>query len=105
MYKGQPFLVEDVVMPAALFPDLDAQEAFNHRIVVLAQQYGILLGRGEERVSIGTASPPVAETLGVKAGSPILVLDRLVHDLDGQAVEWRVGMGHFADKYYLAEIS
>jgi hypothetical protein len=33
------------------------------------------------------------------------VLDRLVHDLDGQAVEWRLGMGHFADKYYLAEIS
>jgi GntR family transcriptional regulator len=105
MYKGQPFLLEEVVMPAALFPNLDAQEAFNHRIVVLAQQYGILLGRGEERVSIGTASPSVAETLSLKAGAPILVLDRLVHDLDGQAVEWRIGMGHFADKYYLAEIS
>lgn len=105
LHRGVPFLVEDVAMPAVLFPDLDAQEVFNHRIVVLAQQYGILLGRGEERVSIGTASPSVAETLSLKAGAPILVLDRLVHDLDGQAVEWRLGMGHFADKYYLAEIS
>jgi GntR family transcriptional regulator len=105
LHKGEPFMVEEVAMPAALFPDLDAQEAFNHRIVVLAQQYGILLGRGEERVALGAASASVAETLSLKAGAPILVLDRLVHDLDGQAVEWRLGMGHFANKYYLAEIS
>ncbi len=105
LHKGEPFMVEEVAMPVALFPDLDTREGFNHRIAVLAQEYGILLGRGEERVSIGTVSPSVAETLSLKAGAPILVLDRLVHDLDGQTVEWRVGMGHFADKYYLAEIS
>jgi GntR family transcriptional regulator len=105
LHKGQPFMVEEVAMPAALFPDLDAQQVLNDRIVVLAQQYGILLGKGEERLAIGSASPSVAETLKLSAGAPILVLDRLVHDLDGQAVEWRLGMGHFADKYYLAEIS
>jgi hypothetical protein len=33
------------------------------------------------------------------------MLDRLVHDLDGHAVESRLGMGHFASKYYLAEIN
>jgi GntR family transcriptional regulator len=76
-----------------------------NRIVVLAQQYGILLGKGDERVSLGAASASVAETLSLKAGAPILVLDRLVHDLDGHAVEWRLGMGHFTDKYYLAEIA
>jgi GntR family transcriptional regulator len=104
LHKGEPFMVEDVVMPAALFPDLDEQKDFPHRIVVLAQQYGILLGKGDERVSIGTASAAVAEALNVKAGAAILVLDRLVYNLDGRAVEWRVGMGHFADKFYLAEI-
>jgi GntR family transcriptional regulator len=105
MHKGEPFMVEDVVMPAALFPDLDEQKDLPSRIVVLAQQYGILLGRGDERLSIGAASPEVAETLGLKPGAPILLLDRLVHDLSGRAVEWRVGRGHFADKYYLAEIT
>jgi GntR family transcriptional regulator len=105
LHRDEPFMVEEVAMPAALFPDLDAQEQLNHRIVVLAQQYGILLGKGEERVSIGTAPPSAAATLGLKPGAPILMLDRLVHDLDGQTVEWRLGIGHFADKYYLAEIS
>jgi GntR family transcriptional regulator len=98
-------MVEDVVMPAALFPDLDEHKELSSRIVVLAQQYGILLGKGDERVSIGSASAEVAETLKVKPGTPILLLDRLVHDLSGRAVEWRVGTGYFADKYYLAEIS
>jgi GntR family transcriptional regulator len=105
LHKGDPFMVENVVLPAALFPDLDEQKEVPSRIVVLAQQYGILLGKGDERVSIGAASPEVAEMLGVKPGVPILLLDRLVHDLSGRAVEWRLGMGHFADKYYLAEIS
>jgi GntR family transcriptional regulator len=105
MHKGEPFMVEDVVLPSALFPDLDEQKDVSSRIVVLAQQYGILLGKGDERVSIGAASTSVAEALNMKAGAPILVLDRLVHDLGGRAVEWRLGMGHFAEKYYLAEIS
>jgi len=105
LHRGEPFMVEEVAMPVSLFPGLDEQDALPHRIVVLAQQYGILLGKGDERVSIGLASPSVAETLNVKAGGSILVLDRLVYDLDGHAVEWRLGMGHFADKYYLAEIS
>ena len=105
MHKGEPFMVEEVAMPAVLFPDLDEQKDLPSRVVVLAQQYGILLGKGDERVSIGTASPSVATALNVKPGAPILVLDRLVYNLDGRAVEWRVGMGHFADKYYLAEIN
>lgn len=104
LHKGEPFMVEDVAMPAVLFPDLGEQKDLPDRVVVLAQQYGILPGKGDERVSIGAASPFVAETLHLKPGAPILVLDRLVHDLGGRAVEWRVGMGHFADKYYLAEI-
>jgi GntR family transcriptional regulator len=105
LHRGEPFMVEDVVMPVSLFPGLDEPDALPNRIVVLAQQYGILLGRGDERVSIGTASASVAEMLSLKPGAAVLVLDRLVHDLDGQAVEWRLGMGHFGDKYYLAEIS
>jgi GntR family transcriptional regulator len=104
MHKGEPFMVEEVAMPVALFPGLDEQNDFSNRIVVLAQQYGILLGKGDERVSIGSASPAVAEALNLKASTPILVLDRVVQDLGGRPVEWRLGMGHFADKYYLAEI-
>jgi GntR family transcriptional regulator len=105
LHRDEPFMLEEVAIPVSLFPGLDEQDVLPNRIVVLAQQYGILLGKGDERVSIGLASPSVAETLNLDPGAPILVLDRLVYDLDGHAVEWRLGMGHFAEKYYLAEIN
>jgi GntR family transcriptional regulator len=68
-HKGEPFMIEDVVMPAALFPDLDEQKDLSSRIVVLAQQYGILLGKGDERVSITAASAEVAKTIKVEPGT------------------------------------
>lgn len=105
LHKGKPFMVEAVVLPAALFPGLDEQKDFSQRIVVLAQQFGILLGKGEERISIGVTSPEVAEALSLEAGAPLLVLDRLVFALDGRAVEWRLARGQFIDKYYQAEIT
>src|SRR5262245_61678184 len=70
-YKGKPFMLEEVVLPAALFPGLDEQKDFSQRIVVLAQQFGILLGKGEERISIAAASPEVAQSLNLEAGAPL----------------------------------
>jgi hypothetical protein len=48
-HKGQVFLVEDVSLPATLFPGLAEKKAVTDRIIVLAQEYGILLGKAEER--------------------------------------------------------
>jgi GntR family transcriptional regulator len=101
---GKPFMVEDIAAPATLFPELDAQSELPRGVTVLAQQYGILLGKGDERISIGSASLAVAEALNLSVGAPILMLDRLLHSLDGQVVEWRLGMCQSADKYYLSEI-
>lgn len=103
-HKGEPFMVEEVVLPVLLFPHLSDRKEPPRHIADIAQQYGVLLGTGNERISLGSASPSVAETLNLRAGVPILVLDRLLHTLDGRAVEWRVAMGHFADMHYLAQI-
>jgi GntR family transcriptional regulator len=104
-YGGEPFMVEDVCRPVSLFPGLAEQQDPGHRLVVAAQQNGILLGRGEERLSIQPASRQVAEDLQIAPGSPVLVLDRLIFALDGHPVEWRLGSAHLADKYYMTEIN
>jgi GntR family transcriptional regulator len=103
-HGGEPFMVEDIAMPAVLFPELGERKELPRGIAVVAQHYGILLGKGDERISTGSASPPLAEALNLRAGAPILILDRLLHTLTGRVVEWRVGICHFADKYYLAEM-
>jgi GntR family transcriptional regulator len=103
--NGQNYLVEDVALPAALFPDLLEKKGAAERIIGLAQEYGILLGKAEERISLEQASPTVAQSLGIAAGSPVMVLDRLVMSLDGRPIEWRVGRCHLADRYYVAEMA
>ncbi len=101
----RPLMVEDVCLPAGLFPNRPDGKAGMTHIVVLAQQHGIMLGRAEERVSIGLAAPEVANLLEVAPNSALMVLDRVTHALDGRQVEWRTGYCHLGNEYtYLAEI-
>jgi len=46
----------------------------------------------------------LAQKLGISAGSPLMVLDRIVLALDGRPIEWRMGWCHLGDRYYLAEM-
>jgi GntR family transcriptional regulator len=103
-YRGRPFMVKDAVVPTALFPGLpDRREAVGS-ITLLAHVYGILVGKGEERISLCTAETDVAEALGVACGTPVIHLDRLVLTLDGPPLEWSTSHCHLAGGYYLAEI-
>ncbi len=101
-FQDRPFVYEEASLAAELFPRLDAQA--EGRIVVLAQQHGLLLGVAQERVSIGTASRAAQEALRLAAGSPVVVLDRVVRTIDGVPVEWRVAQCDIADNHYLAQL-
>ena len=103
LHDDQPYMVKEASIPAALFPGLTEAQSASYRIVALAQQFGILLGKATEDVSIEMASEAVAKTLGIATASPILVLDRVIYALDERPVEWRIGRCHPADRYYLAE--
>jgi GntR family transcriptional regulator len=104
LHEDRPFMVEESAMPVSLFPGLVKNNGFPHSIADLAQQHGILLGKAEERVSAQVASPSVAEALRVAPTAPILVLDRVLHALDGRPIEWRLGQCYLAEHCYLAEI-
>jgi GntR family transcriptional regulator len=100
----KPFMVEALSLPAALFPKLAATERSVPNLAVLAQTYGILLGKAEERVSVEAATASVAKALGIATGAPLIVLDRVVSALDRRPIEWRMGRCHLAGGHYLAEM-
>ena len=91
-----PFMHEQVSLPADLFPNLNESTS---RIAFLAHQYGLLLGKAEERITIGVASQEVAAALRIPDDSPVMVLDRVVFTIDGRPVEWRVGQCRTATGY------
>ncbi len=101
--RERTFMCERIALPARLFPQVSADAS--SRIVALAHRSGLMLGAAKERILLGSASSETAATLGIELDTPVLVLDRVVHTTDGQAVEWRRAECHLGAGYYLAPIT
>jgi GntR family transcriptional regulator len=100
-----PFMVEKASMPAALFPELEQQDALAGQIALLARHFGVLLGKGNERIATEPASREVSGALGVAEGAIVVVLDRVILALDGRPIEWRIGWCNLSGKHYHAQIA
>jgi GntR family transcriptional regulator len=100
-----PFMIEKASMPAALFPGLEHQDTPAGQVALLARHFGVLLGKGSERIATEPASREVSEALGVVEGAIVVVLDRVILGLDGRPVEWRMGWCNLAGKHYHAQIA
>jgi GntR family transcriptional regulator len=99
-----PFMIEKASMPAALFPGLEQQDTLAEQVALLARHFGVLLGKGSERIATQPASREASEALGVAEGALVVVLDRVILALDGRPVEWRMGWCNLAGKHYRAQI-
>jgi len=99
-----PFMIEKASMPAALFPGLEQQDAPAEQVALLARHFGVLLGKGSERIAIQPASREVSVALGVEEGAIVVVLNRVISALDGRPIEWRIGWCNLAGKHYHAQI-
>lgn len=54
----------------------------------LLERSGVKVAAAQQTVSAALASPDIAEVLGISIGAPLLTLDRVVRDGDGQGVEY-----------------
>jgi GntR family transcriptional regulator len=97
-------MIEKASMPAAFFPGLEQQGALVGQLALLARHFGVLLGKGSERIATEPASREAAEALGLAEGAVVVVLDRVILALDGRPVEWRIGWCNLASKHYHARI-
>jgi GntR family transcriptional regulator len=88
-YQGKPFLVEQVALPVALFPNASAHDWGSRWLTELASQSGVLLGGAVENILSGRASATAALALRVPEGTPVLILERLISTRDGQPAAWR----------------
>jgi GntR family transcriptional regulator len=79
-YQRKRFLVEDVLVPVALFPNTSADDWASRWLTEIAPKCGVLLGGSVERITPGTASAATARALGVPEGTP--TLDPRTADLD-----------------------
>ena len=89
---GDPVVIDDIVIPAPLFPDLD-EATFGGRegtIYGLYQaRYGINVIRISERLSATVAESGVDQLLDVPAATPLLSIDRVAYTYHDRPVEVR----------------
>jgi GntR family transcriptional regulator len=99
------FMVEFACLPQARFPGLDEAGHPSFVITELAQRYRVPLGRATERISISTARAELAAWFGMSETEPLLLLERVVFDVDDAPVEWRRAFCRFEGEHYVAEIA
>ena len=98
-----PYMYEEVALPERHFAGLAERTQVPQRIADLAQEFGLVLGRGVETVSARAASAAVADSLSIARGTPVLELDRVVFAIDGRPVEWRVATCNLRDESYVTQ--
>jgi GntR family transcriptional regulator len=103
--QGRPFVRETVTLAKRRLPGLDQREGLPNTLYDLFQrEYGLTIARAEERIDAVSASKRDARLLGIKAGAPLVRIDRLAYALDDQPIEWRVSLCHLKNMHYLATL-
>jgi GntR family transcriptional regulator len=88
---GEPFILEGIALPAALFPGLAREPVIPNTLYDHFQKsYGVTVARGSEALTATAADRQQAQRLGIAEGIPLLRLDRVMYELQEQPVEWRV---------------
>ena len=104
---GEPVVLDAIVLPQALFPDL-TEKIFRGRdetIYGLYQtRYGINVVRAVERLKARLADRASAKLLHVEAGTPLLQINRTALTYHDRPVELRMSLVNTESHEYLADL-
>lgn len=104
---GRPVILDDIVLPQALFPDLTEKifTARDNTIYHLYQtRYGINVLRSSERLSAVLADAASARLLRVNKGAPLLAINRTAMSFRDRPVELRRSLVNTAAHEYASDL-
>jgi GntR family transcriptional regulator len=84
---GLPFSYLTTHVPECVSVTFTRQDLASRPLLELLERAGVKVEHARQRISAGLATPDVAEALGVRSGSPLIELVRVVYDQSGRAVE------------------
>ena len=96
----QPMSIDDGWYAAELLPDLDRKDLTGSLYTLLAEEYGCTIDRAEQTVRAAEADRETGVLLGLSAGRPLLVFDRLSYS-EGRPVEHAMSW-YRGDRYEVA---
>jgi GntR family transcriptional regulator len=84
---GLPFSYLTTHVPEGVSVTFTRQELASRPLLDLLERAGVKVEHARQRISAGLATPDVARALGVRTGSPLIELVRIVYDQAGCGVE------------------
>jgi GntR family transcriptional regulator len=103
VFGGQPIVLDEISLPAALFKGLDAQMLDAHEgsyYGLYERQFGTRMIRAEEQIRAVAADADAASALGVDNGAPLLCVDRIAYTYGDRPVELRRGLYRTDQHHY-----
>ncbi len=86
--QGEPVIVEKVIQPLSVFPDIDKQSELSRPLYIVYQEsYGISIVSVHDELKATEMPGEYAKELGLKAGASVLMVDRSSINIDGRVVE------------------
>jgi DNA-binding GntR family transcriptional regulator len=81
---GEPLVLEDSWLPAQRFPGLLERDLTGSLYELMRAEYGLAPVRAVERIAAVAARDEEAAALGVRAGTPVMLVERTAFAADGE---------------------
>jgi GntR family transcriptional regulator len=107
-YGGQPVVLDEIVLPAALFKGLTKTKLDAYRGSMYSffeTQFGVRMLKAQEKLRAVSADAISAAILAIRTGEPLLAVDRVTLTYGDRPVEWRRGLCITRHHFYVNELS
>jgi len=107
-FQQVPTILEDLWLPAAPFKGLTAERLGSYRgpmYALFETEFGVRMVRAEEKIRALAASEPACELLKVKAGEPLLSVERTAFTYNDMPMELRRGLYRTDTHHYRNNLS
>ena len=106
-FGGQPVVLDEIALPAALFKGLTKAKVEAYRGAMYSffeTQLGVRMLKAQEKLRAVSADALSAGILGVRAGEALLSVDRVTLTYGDRPVEWRRGLCATRHHSYVNEL-
>lgn len=104
MLANKVCIVERIVLPHARFAGLEKDDIPNNLYERYRSQFGVTIARALERLKAVSATRWAARYLSVPVGAPLLSIDRIAYDIDGNPTEWRTSLCETSSIHYTSNL-
>ncbi|MFO1324045.1 MAG: GntR family transcriptional regulator [Burkholderiales bacterium] len=106
-YAGEPVVLDEITLPAALFRGLTKARYDAYRGSMYSffeSQFGVRMLKAQEKIRAVAADAATARILGTEPGAPLLAVDRVTLTYGDRPVEVRRGLCVTRAFHYLNEL-